>query len=137
MFSKLRYKGYKGYKEKENEVKVTVPTKDKENPKICLEFLPNGKVMPRISWEPHSNVNAKLMADVINIINDGKLYDAFRGAVIQQGVISGDIELADAIFKNIKDPKSIEDEKPLIRPGLVTRFHFAQQGQQGQQGENE
>lgn len=105
------------------------------NPKICLEFLPNGKVMPSVSWVPHSNVDGNLMANVINIMNEGKLYDAFRGAVIQQGEISGDVELAATIFKNIKNPKSIEDEKPLIRASQVTRLHFSQQGQ-NQEGDD-
>lgn len=123
MFSKLRGKnGENG----ESKV-VQIVSGNKENPKITLEFLPNDKVMPIVSWEPHSNVNIKLMAEVFNLLNEGKLYEAFRGAVIQQGVVSGDVELAAALHNSIKDPKSIEDEEPLIHAGAVTRLHFSQQ----------
>lgn len=100
-----------------------------ENPKISFEFLPNGKVMPSVSWVANSNVNIKLIGDVINMLNEGKLYEGLKTAIVHQGVISGDIELASTLAKYIKDPKSVEDERPLIRAGLVTRFHFAQQGQ--------
>lgn len=123
--------------EHDKQVPIAQEPKNKENPKICLEFLPNGKVMPSVSWEAHSNVDIQLMASVINLVNEGKLYGAFRDAVLHQGVVSGDIELAGALHNNIKDPKSVEDERPLIRAGMVTRLHFSQQGNQDNQGGDE
>lgn len=98
-----------------------------KNPKVSLEFLPDGKVLSSIYWEPHSNVDVKMMASVINILNEGKLYNSFREAAIVQGRVSGDIELAETLCKSIKDPKSIEDDTPLIPASMVTRFHLAQQ----------
>lgn len=121
MFSKKK-------KHEHHAVNSSINIKSKENPKVCLEFLPDGKVLPSISWEAHDNVNVKLMADVINMLNEGKLWMAFKEATVHQGVVSGDVELAATLALNIKDPKSVEDERPLIRPSLVSRFHFSQQG---------
>ncbi len=101
--------------------------KKEENPTISFELLPNGKVFPRVYWEPHSSFNAVLLANVINLLNEGKLYDVLKQSIINQGVLSGDNEVAEVIVKNLRDPGSIEDEEPVIRAGAVTRFHFNQQ----------
>jgi hypothetical protein len=126
---------FKKNSEKFEKIAQTPVKTKRENPKICLEFLPDGKVIPSVSWEPHSNVNVKLVSDVINLLNEGKLYDAIRNAVIHQGAFSGDVELANAIHKNIKNPQCIDDERPIIPASMVTRFHFSQQRTQTNDGE--
>lgn len=102
-----------------------------KNTSISLEFLPDGKVMPVVYWKPGSNVDAQLFSKVVNLLNEGKLYEPLKQTILKYGAVSGDVELTASLDKLIKDPRSNIDDKPLIRADEVFKhlhLHLANLG---------